>query len=225
MGPTLATSTNTRVSGEPSNNGRWVAVAVRYSIYALAMAASLVGVLVGVRSHELYDVIRERGPVEIGQLLLLTASSVVFWLAGRRALPTFSRLAALGLALALVRELDSFFNQVVAKDSWKIPAGVLALGWLILLVRRRHDLLRELPETVSSAWFGLLFAGLVTVMIVSRLFGWQGPWETALGDSYSRWVPRAFEELAELAGYMLVLFASIEGWIAAAAGSSRGDRS
>ena len=89
-------------------SGSWIPTATRYSVFVLILAVVLGGAMAAVRSHDLYDVIRERGPVEIAQLICLTAACVLFWLAFDRTAPRNMRNTVQDMIAVILANLGSF---------------------------------------------------------------------------------------------------------------------
>ncbi|CAN0573307.1 unnamed protein product, partial [Ectocarpus sp. 12 AP-2014] len=58
--------------------------------------------------------------------------------------------------------------------------------------------------------FGLFTAGVLTTYIFSRLYGRQDFWRAVLEEHYISTFKSVAEEVVELLGYSLILFATLE---------------
>ena len=92
----------------------------------------------------------------------------------------------------------------------------------VYVMRHRRTFAQQLHPVLGTRSFGMLFAGMVLVMVVSRLIGHQEAWQAALGEMYLRDIPRTIEEAGELIGYLILALGSIEAWFEAD-GADTGD--
>lgn len=155
-------------------------------------------------------VLGESGPVEIAQVGLLIASTLLLLLGARcrEASPLLVPMAAV-IAAAAIRELDGPLDAVF-HGAWKYPAWTVALAGLGYAIRRRRGLPASIGLLSTSRAGGILAGAGFVVLIQSRVLGRQEVWRAALGDAYVRDIPRLIEELSELAGYGLLFIGCIE---------------
>ncbi len=184
----------------------------RLLVYAVAATVILAGVLQAMRSFGLPIATREGGLVQSVQLILLVASSLILLLvSSRRSTVVFRFLAFLPI-MAATREMDSVLETYLFDESHTLGLVIISVVALTYVMRHRREFLRQLESVLSCRSFGLLFAGVVLVLVVSRLMGQQVVWEAALGETYLRSIPRAIEEIGELIGYLVLTLGAIEAW-------------
>lgn len=112
-------------------------------------------------------------------------------------------------AFALLRELDFALDRTIPIVGWKI-AGVLPLVIAILLYRKWSSICLQITEFTRTRAFSLLWAGLMTVIIIAQLLGTTSWFQAMMGDSYNWIYKRIIEESGELMGYIILLFGAIE---------------
>lgn len=154
----------------------------------------------------------ELGFTEITQsLVLATCCAMLIYV--RHVLkvwPTVTLLLLAFVAASLVREQDYFLDNYVARHTWKVLVALIvipSITWVIIHWRR---FLEEFTYYSNTFAFGLFTAGLLTTYIFSRLYGRQDFWRAVLEESYVGTFKSAAEEVVELLGYSLILFATLE---------------
>ncbi|MFI0472060.1 hypothetical protein ACGLWX_04955 [Halomonas sp. HMF6819] len=154
----------------------------------------------------------EYGFTELAQTAVL-ASACLMLIYVRQVLkvwPTVTLLLFAFIAASLVREQDYFLDEYVARHTWKILVALIvvpSITWVIIQRRRFLDEFRYFSNTFS---FGLFASGVLTTYIFSRLYGRSDFWEAVLGESFERTIKDAAEEVIELLGYSLIMFATLE---------------
>ena len=186
----------------------------RLFVYLLFVTALLWSVLAGMSELGPAGMLGETGPIELTQVALLVGGILALARAARTH-PAGETLVlfALFTSVALVRELDGPFDQLLFHGGWKLPAAALGSVLVDRGVRGRRDVLSGFARLLSSPAFGLLFAAAAIVFVESRILGMQAFWREALGDGFARELPRLVEELVELAGYALFLVGTVELWL------------
>ncbi|MGP8289610.1 hypothetical protein ACT3OH_05010 [Vreelandella zhanjiangensis] len=124
--------------------------------------------------------------------------------------PNVTLLILAFVAASLIREQDYFFDEFVADNSWKVLVALIILpsiGWVIY---QRRRFIAEFAHYSNTFSFGLFAGGVLTTYIFSRLYGRQIFWRAVLEDNYVRIFKDIAEEVIELLGYSLILFAVIE---------------
>ncbi|RUR37841.1 hypothetical protein [Vreelandella populi] len=154
----------------------------------------------------------ELGFTEFAQTLTL-ASCCGLLLYIRQVIKVFPNVTLLlfaFIAASLVREQDYFLDVYVADNSWKVIVALIivpVLGWVIY---QRRRFIAEFAHYSNTFAFGLFAGGVLTTYIFSRLYGRQIFWRAVLEDNYARIFKDVAEEVVELLGYSLILFATIE---------------
>lgn len=135
----------------------------------------------------------------------------LIFLAGSKNLPAVKYIMMLVLGLFFIREQDAFLDTALMEHGWKILCVIyaIALGYKIYTLRNR--VMKELNQYLQSASSGILFIGLTTLLIFSRMFGRKKFWiAVEATENYTRNVKNAAEECTELFGYFLILIGVIE---------------
>lgn len=139
--------------------------------------------------------------MEFLQAGLLAASTVVMVGALAHAGPrrAVCRVLALGLAAALVGELEDFVSGILKwpfPDVWII--GVLIAAGLITVVRHRGVMIRFFETIGHHAGTGFIAAALLIIYVFNRIIGAPLFWEVSLGEAYSPEIPRICKSYLEL---------------------------
>lgn len=186
-------------------------IALRATLYILFIAAITHGAYL--EAHYLPDVrFTEYGFSEPMQTLILASCSLML-LYVRHCLKVFPTVALLLFAFvtaSLIREQDYFLDTFVARNVWKILVALVIIPSLIGVWRQRRRFMEEFVHYSNTCAFGLFAAGFLTTYVFSRLYGRQSFWRAVLEDEYVRVFKDAAEEVVELLGYSLILFATIE---------------
>lgn len=118
-----------------------------------------------------------------------------------------------GAVLALIRELDFYFDKIY-HGAWFPFAMIILVLTIFMVYRHRHQLLENLNEFCSTPAFGIFISGFLSVLIFSRLFGtkkvWRALFEVDSLGIMQRWVKNAVEEGSELFGYTLLFISAVE---------------
>ncbi|MDI4637013.1 MULTISPECIES: hypothetical protein [Halomonadaceae] len=187
------------------------ATCLRALLYILLTAALVQGVYLEVLY--LPDIrLSEQGFTEYAQSALLATSVALlaYVRLGRRQLPTVSLLMMAFLGASLVREQDALLDTHVFDGAWQVIVSLIVVPSLFVVIRRRAAFLVEFEGYANSFSFGLFAAGFLVTYVFSRLYGRSEMWMAILGDAYTRHFKDAAEEITELLGYALLLFAVIE---------------
>ncbi|SEM61216.1 hypothetical protein [Halomonas caseinilytica] len=187
------------------------ATCLRALAYLLIIAALMEGVMQ--EAQQFVDVrFSESGFTELTQsflLLLATglALSVRVW---QRQLPNVALLLVGLLGASFIREQDAWLDTYVFDGAWQTLVTLLVLPVLFVVIRHRRAFVAELESITGTFSFGLFAAGFLTTYAFSRLYGRSELWQAILGDHYLRIIKDAAEEVTELFGYTLLLFAMLE---------------
>lgn len=121
-----------------------------------------------------------------------------------------SLLMLLFFASMAVREMDSTLDYRLFDGAWQVLVTVLALIAFALLYHQRTNVMNALTDWIHTRSSGLMLAGLITVLLFSRLIGMEDMWQALMRDDYSRSVKNLAEEGTELLGYSLILMAALD---------------
>ncbi|OLO07491.1 hypothetical protein BTW08_12020 [Salinicola sp. MH3R3-1] len=188
------------------------AVSFRAVVYILFLAALLQMVLTVDVRHIGAPNFSETSLTEITQsvLLLLCTTSMLIIRQHFKVLRTLSLLLSAFFAMSLVRENDLWLDNYVFDGAWECLVTLIALPTLAVVIRGRRQFLEEFTQMANSLGFGLFAAGFLVTYVCSRLYGRSELWHALMGEHYLRIIKDAAEEITELTGYSLLLFASLE---------------
>jgi hypothetical protein len=154
----------------------------------------------------------ERGTVELLQAAFLAASTAVMIGAmahsGHRR--SVCRVLAMGLAAALVGELEDFISGVMQwpfPDAWVI--GIILLSALITVLRHKHVMLKFFPTLGHHAGAGFIGAALLIIYVFNRVIGASQFWQASLGDAFSPEIPKICKSYLELLACYFIFVGSI----------------
>lgn len=154
----------------------------------------------------------ERGTVELLQAGLLAAACAVLFgataHAGRNR--PVCRILALGLAAAVVGELEDFVSVIMGSpfpESWVV--GAILLVALITGLRHRKVVVEFIGLLGRHAGAGLIAAALLIIYVFDRVIGGRAFWQAALGDGFSPQIPVICKSYLELLACYLIFIGSI----------------
>lgn len=176
--------------------------------YALVVSA-LTGLLF-IDIHMFGDKVQEGSLTEIAQeLMLLVMVMLHLWLGMKQPALRYSSVLIAGFfACALVRELDFAFDQL-RHGSWVYAALTITALCLVVAASKPGNTLKGLVVFVKHPSYGILCAGLLNILVFSRLLGMGTLWHALLQEHHLRLVKNVVEEGSELFGYGLCLLASV----------------
>lgn len=197
-----------QASSSPSGTGVFLLRATLYFLVTGAMAQ-------GAYLEVLYlpDLrFSEQGFTELAQtLLLISACSILLYV--RLVLKVWPHVTLLLLAFltaSLIREQDSFLDDYVAEHAWKVLVTIVILPSITWVAIHRRRFAAELAEYSQTFSLGLFTAGFFTTYAFSRLYGRKEFWQAIMQEHYRDRIKSMAEEVVELLGYSLILFAMIE---------------
>lgn len=187
-------------------------IAFRAGIYILFLAGLMQAILMVDARHTGAPNFSETSLTEITQatLLFLCTTSMLVIRQRFRVLRTVSLLMGAFFAMSFVRENDLWLDRYVFDGAWECLVILIAVPALVMAIRSRRAFLEEFKLIGNSIGFGLFAGGFLTTYVFSRLYGRSVLWQALMGDAYLRVVKDAAEEITELTGYSLLLFACIE---------------
>ena len=124
--------------------------------------------------------------------------------------PTITLLLLAFVAASLIREQDHFLDNYVAPHTWKVLVALIIIPSIAWVIIQRKRFLEEFVHYSNTFAFGLFTAGVLTTYIFSRLYGRQDFWRAVLEEHYISTFKSVAEEVVELLGYSLILFATLE---------------
>lgn len=178
-------------------------------LYAFASTATLLVILLDIVWFDAN--LSEYSLTEIGQEIMLTVILFTFFkLAWQYSSQRNAHLLIAGFfSCMLIRELDALFDTLV-HGFWLYPALMMALLTIALtFIRQPKRTLQELTHFVNHRQHQYMVAGLICVLVFSRLFGMGLLWNNVLGDHYLRVVKNIAEEGPEFFGYALCFIATL----------------
>jgi hypothetical protein len=155
------------------------------------------------------DALHETSFTEVTQeLMLLLIASLYFVCAWQRPQQR-SVLILIGgfYSCMLIREMDFLFD-LVRHGAWLWFALATTAACLAMALRQPRQILPGLVSLVQHRSWQMMAAGLLAVLVFSRLFGMHQLWEKLMLDGYNRVVKNMAEEGSEMFGYSLCLIAS-----------------
>lgn len=166
--------------------------------------------LIFIDVHWLHNFVYETSLTEIAQESMLAVISSSFFIAARRQAayrPAWALIGGFFLCM-LIREMDFAFD-LLWHGAWVWFALAVTLVCLAFGVRHRAAALRGLVHFVSHPNYGMMCAGLLCILVFSRLFGMHVLWQELMLDGYNRVVKNMVEEGCELVGYGFCLMATL----------------
>ncbi|MFI3276599.1 hypothetical protein [Vibrio sp.] len=144
------------------------------------------------------------------QLLLLISSGAFAYLAKKR--PEVKHAAILisaFFAVMFIRELDYWFDMIF-HGAWAYPAIIIAASAIFYAAKNGKRSIDQLALILASPHMNLLVAGVMLLLVFSRLFGMGSFWQGVMGEHYISNVKTIAEEGTELLAYCLIAFASLK---------------
>ncbi len=153
--------------------------------------------------------------VELAQSLalvmgIIAAGNLVYC----KVLPQLSFLFVALLTCALVREADSFLDQLV-DGLWQAMVTLILVGAVSHLAANRKAMNAQIAWLSGHFSLGLMLSGFVIVTGFARYFGQGALWQKIMGDQYNKSVKNFAEESVELLGYVILTIGVVEFSIAA----------
>ena len=182
----------------------------------LALAAAVGGFIYQqvVCSSNPAEVANENSPLELVQLALLVASSLLAGIVAfrRRGVREGYMLVSALFACMAIRECDNLFDRALFHGAWLPFALTVTFVAVVAALAHRRQALAGIAEIVRSRHYGMLCVGFSVIFVFSRILGYKKIWLTIYrdicGEEGADWLCRAIknisEEGTELFGYMLV---------------------
>lgn len=137
--------------------------------------------------------------------LVFIALTIFSFIRFRRENPKFRHMSILIIGffcVIFIRECDGVLDEI-RHGFWIVPALAVTALACFFGFRKPQKCLQEGLEMLASPLV-LVIAGLVLLLVWSRLFGMNAFWKCLMEDSYMRTVKVAAEEGSELLAYGLI---------------------
>ena len=109
----------------------------------------------------------------------------------------------------LIREWDSVFDNIF-HGAWKFIALPTALFFIYLSLKKGlKAACRHLTSFFNTPAYHLLFAGLIIVLVISRIIGMRFMVHIISGPHFSQGIKSFLEEGTELLGYIIIFTSSL----------------
>lgn len=175
-----------------------------------ALAISGVVLILHIDVNVWHNGLTERSATEIIQAsVLLIIASIHFSQARRNESQRQCNVLVGGFFLAMLfRELDGVLD-IIFHGSWFWFALIAAIVTIGYVLKKPAATVQQLIAYIRMPSYGVMFSGLLAVLVFSRLFGMSILWQAALQDEYVRVVKNMVEEGTELFGYVLCFIATL----------------
>lgn len=155
------------------------------------------------------NAVHESSFTESAQEIILGLIALLFFLRAWRSPAERSIMVLAGgfFSCMLIREMDFLFDAL-QHGCWVWFALAVTLASLATALRQPKTIIRGLATFMRHPAWNLMSAGMITVLVFSRLFGMHELWQHLMLDGYNRTVKNMAEEGSELLGYSMCLFAT-----------------
>ncbi|MBP2168976.1 small-conductance mechanosensitive channel [Erwinia toletana] len=177
---------------------------------ACAVFLCLMMGLVYIDVNWMNNALHETSFTEGAQELILAIIAASFFIAAIRHAEYRAGLQLIGgfYACMLIREMDFLFDEI-RHGAWVWFALAVTAICLTYALLHLQKCLRGLVHLLQHPAWNMMAAGLLTILVFSRLFGVNALWQHLMLDGYHRTVKNMAEEGSELLGYSFCLFASV----------------
>ena len=153
--------------------------------------------------------IPENSLTERTQETLLAISILLFLYRARQEKATGLYLVVGLLLCMLIREWDAFFDNIF-HGAWKFIALPTALFFIYLSLKKGLTAAcQHLASFFNTPAYHLLFAGLIIVLVISRIIGMRFMVHIISGPHFSQGIKSFLEEGTELLGYIIIFTSSL----------------
>ncbi len=179
------------------------------SFIGLAAFLSLMMGLIFIDVVWMNNAVHEASFTECAQEIMLGLMALLFFWRAWRSPSERSMMVLAGgfFCCMLIREMDFLFDEW-RHGSWFWFALAVALSCLAIALRKPATLISGLATFMRHPAWNMMAAGMITILVFSRLFGMHELWQHLMLDGYNRTVKNMAEEGSELLGYSLCLFAT-----------------
>ena len=183
---------------------------IKFLFFALCTAiTTLIVILITSMDLQALGSIPEDSLTEYTQETLLAISPLLFLYKAKQQRMTGLYLVVGLLSCMFIRELDAVFD-LIFHGAWKFFALPTALLCVYLALREglasASDHLKRFTASTSYLFF---IAGLITILIVSRIVGMRAIGEFIFCNNFHQSIKSFLEEGTELFGYIFLFMSSI----------------
>ena len=198
------------------NNNRSFVLKKFTQFFGVALVAALaVGLMVFLAYIDISAAgrIKDASYTENLQETLLVFSSAIFIYLAKKKSARGLLLMAGFFACMFIREWDAVFDDIF-HGAWKYIAIPTAIGFMLWALREGlQKVWDDLAEFMRSKSYDIIVAGLIIVLVVSRLLGNRAVWMLMSGPDFKYVFKTFIEEGVELLGYMTVFVGSLHYYI------------
>ena len=146
------------------------------------------------------------------ETLLLFSSAIFIYLAKKKNARGLLLVAGF-FACMWIREWDAVFDEIF-HGAWKYFAIPTAIGFTFWALREGlQKVFDDLAEFMSSKSYDIIVAGLIIVLVVSRMLGSKAIWMLMSGPDFKYVFKTFIEEGMELLGYMVIFAGSVRYYL------------
>ena len=198
------------------NNNRSFVLKKFAQFFGIALVAALaVGLMVFLAYIDISAAgrIKDASYTEDLQETLLLFSSIIFIYLAKKKNARGLLLVAGFFACMWIREWDAVFDDIF-HGAWKYVAIPTAVGFTYCALKEGlQKVWDDLAEFMRSKSYDIIVAGLIIVLVVSRLLGNRAVWMLMSGPDFKYVFKTFIEEGVELLGYMTVFVGSLHYYI------------
>lgn len=187
-------------------------VLLKQSIFAVCIVGISILVNLCLRLDYVFNgpLITENSITEWAQQLMLGIAVLAFYRIAKQN-PSLKHAAILisgFFAVMFIRELDFLFDYIV-HGFWELPAALITIGAVAYAWRGGKSVMAQMARLLEQTDMRLLIAGVMMLLVFTRLFGMGSFWQGVMHDHYIRDVKNIAEEGTELLCYCLIAYASV----------------
>ena len=198
------------------NNNRSFVLKKFAQFFGVALVAALaVGLMVFLAYIDISVAgrIKDASYTENLQETLLLFSSIIFIYLAKKKNARGLLLVAGFFACMFIREWDAVFDELF-HGAWKYIAIPTAIGFTYFALREGlQKVWDDLAEFMGSKSYDIIVAGLIIVLVVSRMLGIKAIWMLMSGPDFKYVFKTFIEEGVELLGYMVIFAGSLRYYI------------
>ena len=198
------------------NNNRSFVLKKFAQFFGVALVAALaVGLMVFLAYIDISAAgrIKDASYTENLQETLLVFSSAIFIYLAKKKSARGLLLVAGFFACMFIREWDAVFDDIF-HGAWKYIAIPTAIGFTLWALREGlQKVWDDLAEFMRSKSYDIIVAGLIIVLVVSRMLGSKAIWMLMSGPDFKYVFKTFIEEGMELLGYMVIFAGSVRYYL------------
>ena len=198
------------------NNNRSFVLKKFTQFFGVALVAALaVGLMVFLAYIDISAAgrIKDASYTENLQETLLVFSSAIFIYLAKKKSARGLLLVAGFFACMFIREWDAVFDDIF-HGAWKYVAIPTAVGFTYCALKEGlQKVWDDLAEFMGSKSYDIIVAGLIIVLVVSRMLGIKAIWMLMSGPDFKYVFKTFIEEGVELLGYMVIFVGSVRYYL------------